>query len=358
MKCPSCGAESQGKFCEYCGSEMPQDKSTINITNNYYNGSAPQEHTEVNNNVGKCPKCGNSKINFKRERVATTTQSHSRKNYIGSGRQGKSESQSAYKTVGVCQNCGYTWNPNEANKGSNKKTWLWVLGWIFIFPLPLTILLLRKKDMKPAVKYGIIAIAWVLFFVIGIFGNGGTDTTPTETTPSHTESLQGDQSNNNDTSDTINETEPLEVVLNDYIADAVSVYNSKATEKLVFIEDFKPSDKENGHYRTEFRLTAYKDAVGKSYVLGDKVVDIIASKTIYDEIDCRVYTNDTSLSQVVALIEGFSPILDEELTSDELKKTLDEVSTKKTANGYYFGELGITLFGSDDKGYELMLKND
>lgn len=194
--------------------------------------------------------------------------------------------------------------------------------------------------------------------MIGIFGNGGTDTTPTETTPSHTESLQGDQSNNNDTSDTINETEPLEVVLNDYIADAVSVYNSKATEKLVFIEDFKPSDKENGHYRTEFRLTAYKDAVGKSYVLGDKVVDIIASKTIYDEIDCRVYTNDTSLSQVVALIEGFSPILDEELTSDELKKTLDEVSTKKTANGYYFGELGITLFGSDDKGYELMLKND
>ncbi|MBQ5825023.1 MAG: hypothetical protein IIW48_09485 [Clostridia bacterium] len=358
MKCPSCGAESQGKFCEYCGSEMPQEKATINITNNYYDSAAPQEQTDVDNTIGKCPKCGNSKIAFKRERVGTATQSRSRKNYIGTGRQGKSVSQSAYRTVGVCQNCGYTWNPNATNKGSGKKTWLWVLGWICIFPLPLTILLLRKKDMKPAIKYGIIAVAWVLFFVIGLFGNGGTDATPTDTHPSYTESVQGDYTTNNEISDTTNETVSLDVILNNYIADAVSNYNSQATEQLVFVEDFKPSDKENGHYRTEFRLTAYKDAVGKSYILGDKVVDIIASKTIFDEINCRVYTNDTSLDQVVALLKGFSPILDEELTADELQKTLDEVSNKKTANGYYFGELGITLFGSDDKGYELMLKND
>ena len=75
MKCPSCGAESQGKFCEYCGSEMPQEKSTISITNNYYNSSASQENIEIDNNIGKCPKCGNAKITFKRERVATATQS-------------------------------------------------------------------------------------------------------------------------------------------------------------------------------------------------------------------------------------------------------------------------------------------
>lgn len=358
MKCPSCGAETQGKLCEYCGSEMPQEKSIVNITNNYYSDSASQEHTEIDNNVGKCPKCGNSKITFKRERVATATQSHSRKNYIGSGRQGKSVSQSAYRTVGVCQNCGYTWNPNATNKSSNKKTWLWVLGWIFIFPLPLTILMLRKKDMKPAVKYSVIAIAWVVFFAIGILGNSGTDAAQTDAPTSYTESLQGDQTTNNETSDTTNEEVSPDVILNNYIADAVSDYNSQATEQLVFVEDFKPSDKENGHYRTEFRLTAYKDAVGKSYMLGDKVVDVIATKTIYDEINCRVYTNDTSLDQVVSLLKGFSPILDKELTADELQKTLDEVSTKKTANGYYFGDLGITLFGSDDKGYELMLKKD
>ena len=203
MKCPSCGAESQGKFCEYCGSEMPQEKSTISITNNYYNSSASQENIEIDNNIGKCPKCGNAKITFKRERVATATQSQSRKNYIGSGRQGKSTSQSAYRTVGVCQNCGYTWNPNEINKPSRKKTWLWVLGWICIFPLPLTILLLRKKDMKPAVKYGIIAVAWLLFLAIGLLGNGETDTPQTDVSGT---TIQTEQSNNTGTEDTTQDT--------------------------------------------------------------------------------------------------------------------------------------------------------
>ncbi|MBR3317631.1 MAG: zinc ribbon domain-containing protein [Atopobiaceae bacterium] len=44
-----------------------------------------------------------------------------------------------------------------------RRTWLWVLGWIFIFPVPLTIIMLNKKDVKPAVRYAIIALAWILY---------------------------------------------------------------------------------------------------------------------------------------------------------------------------------------------------
>lgn len=116
MKCPNCGAEAKGKFCEYCGSEMPKEKkeaTTINITNNYYGSS--------------------------------TSHAHSKK------------------------------------PAKKRKTWLWVLGWICIFPVPLTILMLRKKNMKPAVKYGIIAAAWLLFFIIGLTGDG-TETAPTDAT--------------------------------------------------------------------------------------------------------------------------------------------------------------------------------
>lgn len=161
MKCPSCGAETKGKFCEYCGSEMPQAKA-----------------------VGTCPKCGGNNVSFKRERVGTATQSRSQKNVIGRGRTSQSVSQSAYRTVGLCQSCGHTWNPNGSSKSSGKKTWLWVLGWICIFPVPLTILMLRKKDMKPAVKYGIIAAAWLLFFIIGATGDSETapNDVPTPTT--------------------------------------------------------------------------------------------------------------------------------------------------------------------------------
>ena len=368
MKCPSCGAEAKGKFCEYCGSEMPQEKPTVNITNNYYGSTTPYDNTEIESTLGKCPKCGNSKITFKRERVGTATQSRSRKNYIGTGRQVQSVSQSAYRTVGVCQNCGYTWNPNATNKGSGNKTWLWVLGWICIFPVPLTILLLRKKDMKPAIKYGIIAVAWILFLVIGMAGNSKTDVPQTDTPPSHTESVQGDQTtdnssvdtnasedNNETTANTTTEAETLDVVLNNYISDAVSKYNEQATEQLVFVEDFIPSDKESGHYRTEFRLNAYSDALGKSYLLGDKVVDIVASQSYMGAVGCCVYTNDTSFEQVIALIKGFSPIMDETLSEDDLQLAIDEISEQKTANGYRFGKIVITLFGSDTKGYELMI---
>lgn len=66
-----------------------------------------------------------------------------------------------------------------------RKTWLWVLGWICIFPLPLTILMLRKKEMKPALKYGIIAISWILYFAIAALGNSdkvSSDSTPVNQT--------------------------------------------------------------------------------------------------------------------------------------------------------------------------------
>lgn len=53
-------------------------------------------------------------------------------------------------------------------KKKNGKIWLWILGWICIFPVPLTILMLRKNGMKPGAKYGIIAAAWCVYLIIGL----------------------------------------------------------------------------------------------------------------------------------------------------------------------------------------------
>lgn len=331
MKCISCGAETNGKFCEYCGSELPQDKI----------------------NIGVCPKCGNSNVTFKRERIGTATQRTSYKNVIGTGRTGRSVSQSAYRTIGLCQNCGYTWNPNVANKGSGRKTWLWILGWICIFPVPLTILMLRKKDMKPIVRYGIIAVAWLLFFIIGMSGGVKTNV-PQNDTYSQTENMNANQETENNATETVLQ----EISLDEYIEDVVTKYNAQTTEALIFVEDFIPSDKDSGHYRTEFRLATYNDAIGKSYLLGDKIVDLVASPTILGNINFRVYTNDICLEQVITLIQGISPIIDEGLTVSELQDAITVVSTNKTANGYYYGELCITLFARDEECYELMIKND
>ncbi len=43
-------------------------------------------------------------------------------------------------------------NPGQPPK--KRKTWLWVLGWICIFPVPLTILMVRNQKLSKPVKIG------------------------------------------------------------------------------------------------------------------------------------------------------------------------------------------------------------
>lgn len=76
MKCPSCGAETNSaKNCEYCGSELPKNNSSINITNNYYgNATAQTEHSSTS---GKCHYCSKPLIpsaflHHYRQRTETT----------------------------------------------------------------------------------------------------------------------------------------------------------------------------------------------------------------------------------------------------------------------------------------------
>ena len=157
MKCQNCGAEiGNSKVCEFCGSQI----------------SAEMRKEQEQINKKGCPQCGSSNISFHRETLGEYN--------------GKKSKQLINKTVGVCADCGATWFTDEGAKP--RKTWLWVLGWIFIFPLPLTIILIKKKDMKPWLKYGIIAVAWILYLILA-FGNGNdkpANTTPT-TNPTQTE---------------------------------------------------------------------------------------------------------------------------------------------------------------------------
>ena len=165
MKCSNCGAEikNNSKFCEFCGSQI----------------SVEMKKEQEQLNKAGCPKCGSSNVTFDRE--------------VQGEVKGKKGNAVVRSTVGVCKDCGYTWTTNEEKKKG--KTWLWVLGWIFIFPLPLTILLLRKKNMKPALKYGIIAVAW-LFYIIIVAAAGGDDaetqTTDTKSSVSITDVAKQD----------------------------------------------------------------------------------------------------------------------------------------------------------------------
>lgn len=167
MKCPNCGAEieANSRKCSYCDSPITAEM---------------QHENELLQKKG-CPKCNSTNVTFSRENQGEL--------------RGKNAKKIVHKTVGLCKDCGYTWYLDADGSGSSKprKTWLWVLGWIFIFPVPLTILLLRKKDMNPVLKYVIIGLAFAVYFswmVIGMSSSDDKKTTDSAINNNKTEALE------------------------------------------------------------------------------------------------------------------------------------------------------------------------
>lgn len=68
----------------------------------------------------------------------------------------------------------YTAAPQPIPK--KRKTWLWVLGWILCFPIPLTILVVRSQKLPVAGKAVIIVVAWLVYFALAYYGEK-TDST-------------------------------------------------------------------------------------------------------------------------------------------------------------------------------------
>ena len=142
MRCQNCGAEIEknAKFCQFCGSSI-----------------SPQmiRELELLNKAG-CPRCGSTNITFNREKQGEI--------------KGKRGTTVVRSTVGICKDCGYTWQVTSAPPRKSK-TWLWVLGWIFCFPIPITILIIKSNKMSSKQKYGLIAALWIAFLLIGLANN-------------------------------------------------------------------------------------------------------------------------------------------------------------------------------------------
>ena len=54
--------------------------------------------------------------------------------------------------------------PAAARK--KRHTFRWVMGWIFIFPIPATILTYRSDKLKPVIKVLIIAAVWLVYLLL------------------------------------------------------------------------------------------------------------------------------------------------------------------------------------------------
>lgn len=239
-----------------------------------------------------------------------------------------------------------TFNMNFGKPPKKRKTWLWVLGWIFIFPVPLTILMLRNQKLSKPVKIGIIVAAWIVYLIIGLAGGGSGDNKDSSNANTETTTIEQPAYNSAANDSTAGSSES---VIDSFIAEI----NKSEDISLEYVENFIPSDKEGGHYRTEFRLNAWKDSTGKSYKYGDSTVDIILSSS--GEIQ-RIYMDGATLEQCENMIRYASSLLDSTATEADIQEAVDYIDEHKEANGYYYGKLGLLVLGHGDSGYEFMLK--
>ena len=239
-----------------------------------------------------------------------------------------------------------TFNMNFGKPPKKRKTWLWVLGWIFIFPVPLTILMLRNQKLSKPVKIGIIVAAWIVYLIIGLVGGGSGDNKDSSNANTETTTIEQSADNYAANDSTAGSSESA---IDSFIAEI----NKSEDISLEYVEDFIPSDKEGGHYRTEFRLNAWKDSTGKSYKYGDSTVDIILSSS--GEIQ-RIYMDGATLEQCENMIRYASSLLDSTATEADIQEAVDYIDEHKEANGYYYGKLGLLVLGHGDSSYEFMLK--
>ena len=127
LSCPNCKATMQiddtakAVFCPYCGSKFAVDDETKHI---HYD-NAEQAGYEFEK-----------------------------------GRQRAQAEQQAYRT--------YYANPPQPKK--KRHTLLWVLGWIFFFPIPLTIIIARSKKLNKTAKIIMISVLWGALLLLGFFG--------------------------------------------------------------------------------------------------------------------------------------------------------------------------------------------
>ena len=307
MKCKNCGAEidSNSRTCKFCGSQITMDML---------------KEQETLNKQG-CPKCGSTNITFRRENQGEV--------------RGKNYKQVVHRTVGYCKDCGETWYPSSESEMPNKrKTWLWVLGWIFIFPVPLTILMLRKKDMKPAVKYGIIAVAWIIYLIIGFSGNS-SDT-------NNNKNKVGSNSSTVSSSDITSS-----IIQDSAVSDLDIIYKDDEDINL-YINRFNESN-------PDYKITS--DLAQKYYHHGREHDDQI--KFSRDDFDVSLSsgykfkiviqgkgkkTNKDYKKLFYQYARGFKPSITDETLNDYWKQLLDD-----TTNNVKFNEFECDLSILDEK---------
>lgn len=153
-----------------------------------------------------------------------------------------------------------------------------------------------------------------------------------------------------DTADSNKDEEPIQEPTEETLVNSfVTAYNEVTTAPISNVTKVNVTDKESGHYRTAFRLSAFSDSYAVTGNIDDVNIDIVGYGWGKDSI--RIYADDISLEKAVEITKISIPILDKTVSESDIQDVLSDMINGDELNGRYCGNVGILWIGDD-----LMLK--
>ena len=163
LTCPGCGArlevdmDRKMAFCSYCGAALPVDDEIQKV------------QLDGAEKAGYEFEKGRQRAQAEAAQVSFQPQQACYQPAFQPTIQPQASSQPQQASHQTAPQAN-SYQPAPQEPPKKRKTWLWVLGWICIFPVPLTIIMLNKKDMNKKARYGIIAAGWILYLLLGLGG--------------------------------------------------------------------------------------------------------------------------------------------------------------------------------------------
>lgn len=133
----------------------------------------------------------------------------------------------------------------------------------------------------------------------------------------------------------------------------IEKFNAISPIQITDAVEIDVTDQDSGHYRTEFRLGAFENSISKTGKFGDFVIDVVNCGWQNDEL--RIYVDGITGEQAVEIVKYAAPIMDPDVSDEELQDVMNYLNGTKDYHNGYFGNLCLTF--NDIRG-ELMLRTD
>ena len=129
--------------------------------------------------MATCPKCNGNNVKFHREPAGTSYHSYYRRTGVQESwvlpagiRNGRRKI--SHRTVGICSDCGYTWEVAVESPGFNGWKLLFILICIGAWPITLSVWFWRTTVFRIGKKWRfiILFVAWMALFAVALASEG------------------------------------------------------------------------------------------------------------------------------------------------------------------------------------------